>query len=388
MFNARFKVLLLALAAACSPALLAAPSADQQLRLAVEELQSGRESSAYRTLEQLTLQQPRLPLAQAMMSELEARRSAGGLMPVANVTGPGGRLQELVEEAQLRLSPPKVPSGTVPTPILALSERHPYVIVVDLPRARLYVLANQKGRLTLVREHYAAMGRNGAGKHSKGDLRTPIGIYTVTGFTPDDQLPDLYGAGAFPLTYPNSWDRHNGRDGSGIWLHGIDRNLVSRSPRSSEGCVTMGNSDLVALKPFLVPGETPVILADSVQWLPPAQSNDLRDQLLAAIEDWRAKWSAIDTDGYLAYYADNFVSEGMSKTAFSAYKQRVNAGKKKIDVQLRDLDVLRYPGERDLVMVQFTQEYKSDNYAAVSFKQQFWRQQPGGSWKIELEESR
>jgi len=297
------------------------------------------------------------------------------------------RLQELVEEAQLRLAPPTIPKGSLPASLLKLADEQRYALVVDLPRARLYVLENNKGTLKVVREHYAAMGRNGVGKQNRGDLRTPLGIYNVTGFTDDAALPELYGAGAFPLTYPNTWDKHLGRDGSGIWLHGVPMTVGSRAPRSSEGCVTMANADLLALKPYLQAGKTPVVLTDSMSWLPVAVIAKQRDALLARIGDWRARWSAIDTDAYLDFYADDFVSNGMNKAAFSAYKRRVNGSKRKIDVQLRELDLMRYPGEPNLVVAQFRQDYTSDNFSVSGRKQQFWRLQKDGSWKIVLEES-
>lgn len=297
------------------------------------------------------------------------------------------RLEELVEEAQLRLAPPKVPKGSLPASLLKLSEDHRYAVVVDLPRARLYVVENAQGSLKVVHEHYAAMGRNGVGKKSRGDLRTPIGIYTVTGFTDDKALPELYGAGAFPLTYPNIWDRHHGRDGSGIWLHGVPMDVGSRAPRSSEGCVTMANADLLALKPYLSVGKTPVVLTDSMSWLPTAVIAKEREALLARIEGWRARWSAIDTEAYLGFYADGFVTNGMNKNGFSAYKRRVNGSKRHINVQVSDIDLLRYPGEPNLVMAQFRQDYTSDNFSVSGMKQQFWKQQADGSWKIVLEES-
>ncbi len=297
------------------------------------------------------------------------------------------RLEELVEEAQLRLAPPKVPRDSLPASLLKLSDQHRYAVVVDLPRARLYVLENIKGTLKVVRDHYAAMGRNGVGKQSRGDLRTPIGIYTVTGFTDDKALPELYGAGAFPLNYPNIWDRHHQRDGSGIWLHGVPMDVGSRAPRSSEGCVTMANADLVALKPYLQAGRTPVVLTDSLSWMPQSVIARDRDLLLARIEDWRSRWSAIDTEAYLDFYADDFITNGMMKTAFSNYKRRVNGSKRRIDVQLSNLDLMRYPGEPNLVVAQFRQDYSSDNFSVSGMKQQFWRQQKDGSWKIVLEES-
>lgn len=334
-------------------------------------------------------------VAAASEKEMQQTVSAlrGGKVPVtvgqptAVASSDNVRLAELVEEAQLRLAPPKVPAGSLPASLLKLSDEQRYAVVVDLPRARLYVLENTKAGLKIVREHYAAMGRNGVGKQSRGDLRTPIGIYNVTGFTDDKSLPDLYGAGAFPLNYPNTWDQHLGRDGSGIWLHGVPMDVGSRAPRSSQGCVTMANNDLVALKPYLLAGKTPVILTDSMSWLPPAVIAKDRDALLARIEAWRSRWSAIDTGAYLDFYAEDFVTNGMNKSAFSAYKRRVNGSKKRIEVKIADLDLMRYPGEPNLVVAQFRQDYSSDNFSVTGRKQQFWRQQKDGSWKIVLEES-
>ena len=378
------------LALACAAVLLpfaagAEPQPEVELRAAVEQIVKGRERDAQRALERIVSKAPQLELARSLRDEL-SNRSRPAPTLIASAT-PNLRLQELVEEAQLRLSPPKLPAGHLPASLLQLSPSQRYAIVVDLPRARLYVLENEGGKLRVVREHYAAMGRNGVGKQSRGDLRTPIGIYTVTGFTPDAALPEKYGSGAFPLTYPNTWDRHHRRDGDGIWLHGVPPDVTARAPRSSEGCVTMGNLDLSALKPYIQFRKTPVVLADSLEWQPAATLNKQRDELLARIEDWRGRWSAIDTEAYLDFYADDFTTNGMNKSSFSTYKRRVNAAKKHINVQLGDVDLLRYPGEPNLVMAQFRQDYKSDNFSVASTKQQFWRLQKDGRWKIVMEES-
>lgn len=381
------RALALALAGAfISTAAMAEPSPELELRSAVEQLAKGQRREAERSLARVVQRAPGLDLARALHAELQVSDQAAPPLLLASAN-PSQRLQELVEEAQLRLSPPKVPAGSLPDSLLQLSEKQRYAVVVDLPRARLYVLENTPKGLKVVREHYAAMGKNGVGKQSRGDLRTPIGIYTVTGFTSDGALPEKYGSGAFPLTYPNIWDRHHGRDGSGIWLHGVPPGMSARAPRSSEGCVTMGNDDLVALKPYLAVGKTPVVLSDSLSWMPATLLAQQREALVARIENWRARWSAIDTDAYLGFYADDFTTNGMNKSGFSAYKRRVNGSKKRIEVKLSDLDLLRYPGEPSLVMAQFRQDYQSDNFSVTSYKQQFWRQQKDGSWKIVLEES-
>ncbi|TXH06054.1 MAG: hypothetical protein E6R07_02595 [Nevskiaceae bacterium] len=354
-------------------------------------MQGGDAEGARRDLAALTQRQPNFRLANLLYGELLASLAgARGSTLIDNQQDP--LLQDLTEEARLRTAGEKAlpPAGYVPNAILQLDQHHPYFIVVDLPKARLYLMENGKdGEVHLVRDHYAGMGRKGYGKQSTGDLRTPVGVYHVTGWLPKDKLPEIYGVGAFPLNYPNLWDQFKHRSGHGIWLHGVPSDTYVRAPRSSEGCVTMANDDLLALKPYVTAGETPVILSDAVEWLPPDQARDERRAFLARIEDWRSKWSHKDTDGYLAYYGPGFTTDGMNLAQFVAHKRRVNAGKRFIDVQLRDINLFRYPGAGEpMMLAEFTMDYRSDNFRSTTQKQQFWRQDKNGDWKIFREENR
>lgn len=362
------------------------PGPERQFNEAVELLRAGRSGEALSTLESLTRREPNFRLAQLIYGELLAALSGadtGKLIPAGMNTD--ARLRDLADEARVRLAGEKaVPApGLVPNTVLQLSDSFEHVIVVDLPRARLYVLENNGGELSVLRHHYAAIGRNGSGKQITGDMRTPVGLYHITNWIDDDKLPELYGAGALPLDYPNAWDRHLRRTGSGIWLHGVPRDTYSRPPRSSEGCVTMANVDLEALRDHVRFGGTPVILSDELEWMPADTVAPVRKAFLRRIEDWRAKWSARDTEAYLAYYAEDFSADGMGRVAFAAHKRRVNASKKFIDIRLSDLSLFRYPGAgQNVLLAEFTMEYSSDNYAVTTRKQQFWRREGDGAWKI------
>jgi murein L,D-transpeptidase YafK len=364
---------------------------ERQLLAAVEKMQSGDAEGARAALKRLTERQPNFRLANLVYGELLASLSGiRGATLIDNSDDP--LLHDLTEEARLRMASGKAAPlpGYVPNTILQLSPHHPYFIVVDLPRARLYVMQNGKdGEVKLVRDNYAGMGRKGYGKQASGDLRTPVGVYHITGWLPKDKLPELYGVGAFPLNYPNLWDQFKRRSGHGIWLHGVPNETYVRAPRSSEGCVTMANEDLLALKPYINAGETPVILSDAVEWLPRDKAKEERNSFLARIEDWRKKWSAKDTAGYLAYYGPGFTTDGMNLRDFIDHKRRVNASKKFIDVKLREFNLFRYPGAGEpMMLAEFTMDYRSDNFSSTTQKQQFWRQDGNGEWKIFREENR
>jgi murein L,D-transpeptidase YafK len=376
-------------AAAALPA--GADKSEDQLLSAVDALRGGDSARALRDLQLLVQDNPNFRLAQLLYGQVLAQRSgARGLVsPLADDQDP--HVRELLDEYRARVAEVRggPPAGTLPGAILRLSAGHKFAIVADLPRSRVYVMQNIDGQLQQVRDYYASIARNGYGKQNSGDLRTPVGIYRVTGFTPGGKLPPLYGAGAYPLNYPNAWDRVHGRTGYGIWLHGVPANTFARPPRDSEGCVVLANADLTDLKSLIVPGTTPVVLSDKVDWLPPEAVDKQRDELIKRIENWRRKWSTLDTEAYLSYYGEDFhTDDGMNREEFAEFKRRVNQGKRQIDVELRDLDLFSYPGEQNLVLAEFTQLYRSDNYSTSTRKEQYWRRGADGQWKIVREENR
>lgn len=359
---------------------------EQQLITALDQIRDGRSGLGLQTLSELVRTQPNFRLANLLYADtLAARSGKPGI--IADEEDP--RIKELAEEARLRVAQANFapPPGTVPDNVLRLATEYPYLVLVDLPRARMHLFENLKGELKLIRSSYAAMGKAGYGKTLRGDNRTPVGIYHITGWIADTALPELYGSGALPLNYPNLWDRFRTKTGSGIWLHGVPPQTYVRAPRSSEGCVTMANDDLLALKPYVVNNRAPVVLSDKVEWISAAKAKAEREGFLARVEDWRKKWSAKDTDGYLSFYGDDFSTDGMNKPAFAEHKRRVNAGKKFIDVQLSDVSLFRYPGE-PMMLAEFTLSYKSDNYKMSTKKEQYWRLDKKGQWRIFREENR
>jgi len=60
----------------------------------------------------------------------------------------------------------------------------------------------------------------------------------------------------------------------------------------------------------------------------------------------------------------------------------VNAGKKSIGVKLSDLSLFPTPASR--CSAEFTLDYKSDNFQFVAKKEQYWRQDTKGEWKISV----
>lgn len=273
--------------------------------------------------------------------------------------------------------------GLVPAVLLQTDSE--YVFITDLSAHRAYLVENRQ-RLRVLRDMYATIGKNGIGKQIRDDGRTPLGVYTITSYLTDENLPELYGSGAFPVDYPNHWDRLAGRTGYGIWLHGIPRDRYSRAPRSSEGCVAVPNEDLNSVKPFLRPQQTRVVFSRALEWVTPSELERRRDEFLSRIEAWRAAWSSGNTEAYLAFYADDFRTQSQDRQAFVEHKQRVNAAKSFIEVALSELSAFEYPDQEPLRLVEFTQDYRSDNHRSTDRKRQYWRHDADGQWRIVFED--
>lgn len=366
------------------PPLRSAPlSPEMRLREAVAALQRGEWRRALKRTDALIAARPDFRAAHFLRGEILAGRS--GVRPEILLAGHGDALGALAEETRLRIAPlpTDADAGLRPAPLLRLPASVEHALLVDLSAARLFVVSRDGSGLRVTRDLYAAMGSAGFGKQVEGDNRTPIGVYRIESWIDGGELPDLYGSGAYPVDYPNDWDRHRDRTGHGIWLHGVPGDTYARLPRSSEGCVTMANDDLEGLDPMVTTGNTPVILAERIEWLPPATIEARTARFEQRVEDWRRAWMSGDTDALMAFYAPDFNDGTRDREAFEAHKRAVSRDKEWIDIAVSDLAIYEYPGEENLRLVSFHQRYSSDTYASHSVKRQYWRLQPDGHWRIE-----
>ena len=363
-----------------------AQSPELQLRRVFEALREGRRPAALEEADRLVAQHPNFRLAHLVRGDLLLARvrTIEGLGNAGN--GARERLEELRAEAAARLlaarEPP--PPGRVPRYLLQSSPSERHAVVVDAHHSRVYVYENTNGALRLVEDFYASIGRNGIEKEREGDRKTPIGVYQVTSHIAGKKLPDLYGWGAFPLSYPNEWDRIRGRTGYGIWIHGVPADTYARAPQASDGCIALANPEIEQLATRVHPGTTPVVIARRIEWVPPETLRAERDALLRQLDAWRTDWESRDSVRYLGHYARRFRSDGMDLQAWSAHKRRANAAKSWIKVQLAGVSVYRDPGRQDMIVVTFDQDYRSSNLSQRSRKRQYWIVEDG-RWKIAYE---
>jgi len=361
--------------------------ADAQLRRVVESIRQNRLDTVIEEVDRLIARHPNFRLAHLVRGDLLLART-GRISGFGN-TGHTARdrLEDLRAEAQVRLRAGNghPPDGMLPRYLLRFEPRQKHAIVVDASRARVYVFENANGTPRLVDDFYTTLGKLGTDKQREGDRKTPIGVYNVVSRIAGSKLPDLYGWGAFPIDYPNEWDRMRGKTGYGIWLHGVPSDTYARAPQASDGCIALANPDIAELANRVQVGATPVIIAERVEWVAAEALRAERDSFMRQLQAWIADWQSLDSERYLQHYTSGFRSDGMDLAAWQAHKKRVNAAKSWIKVSLANVSVFRNPGTREgIVTVTYDQDYRSSNLAQQTRKRQYWVNE-GGRWMIAYE---
>ena len=315
---------------------------------------------------------PNFKLAQLVKGDLLLAR-AQPISNFGNVPDAEKHMEDFRDEARVRLHriQDQPPISQAPKFLWKLDDHQRHAIVVDTSKATLYLYENVGGKPQYVANYYISSGKKGSEKSSEGDQRTPLGVYYVKNSLPKNKLTDFYGSGAYPLNYPNEWDRKQGRNGHGIWLHGTPSDTYSRPPRASNGCVVLSNEDLNSISKVVQIGVTPVIITNQMEWSN-EQDQAERAQLLQAIEKWRADWASLNTEAYLTHYARDFSSNGADFSAWSQQKKQVNSGKTWVKVNLSNLSIFTYPNESNMVVVNFEQDYASSNLSDRIKKRQYW----------------
>ncbi|MDP4301614.1 L,D-transpeptidase family protein [Leptothrix discophora] len=335
---------------------------------------------ALAAIESLVRDVPQFALGQLVYGDL-LLASTGDLTPAGTPAQTSPQAQALRREAVLRLQALRDPPapGSWPSQVLQLSGSVRHVVAVDTSRARLYVIENQAGTPRLVGHHYVSIGSRGTGKRSEGDQRTPLGIYSITSHLDGGQLGDFYGAGALPLNYPNDLDRHLGRTGANIWIHGTPTGQYARAPLSTNGCIVMANDDLSRWLRLLAPRHTPVIVAERLEWVAPRALMAQRQTALGLVESWRRARMHSDLGGLMAMYSMHFDN---GEDGYDAWRERLQAESRAGQGRERELDelsVLSWNDPHEMLVVTFRERLRGSTHGLM--RRQYWTRE-SGQWRI------
>ena len=134
-----------------------------------------------------------------------------------------------------------------------------HFIVVEKSTQKLMVFEQQQS-LNLLKTFVCATGETPGTKTISGDSKTPEGLYFITEIYEDKKIT-VFGSRAYHLDYPNIFDKHAGRLGDGIFIHGTNKKLI---PYSTNGCITLANEDLDELSTYLSVNTIPIIILENL----------------------------------------------------------------------------------------------------------------------------
>lgn len=224
---------------------------------------------------------------------------------------------------------------------LGYYEKLDTLLVANKKTKKLEVFNNADTKLTHVTTYDVIVGKNGD-KKEEGDLKTPLGVYEITKrFTPSDQF---YGPLAYVLSYPNTKDKVEGKNGYGIWIHGSPLDGSERDPMS-KGCIVMDN-DTINLLDTNLKSDSAITLVgeDEIQ----KTTTEEISIILANLYRWKNVWEVNNLTEYLAFYSDDFKRyNGMGKKAFSKMKQYVFANDSDKTIKLENINISPYPNEEN-----------------------------------------
>ena len=356
---------------------------EQELLQAIDAIQSSDMVKAERLLKTLIIEEPEFKLAQMVYADVLKARSTRLSQAGMGLTNRDD-LNALITEVRSRYNAGQdsiKSSDKIPAALSRLDKNYQHALVVDLKQSRLFVYANEDGLPKRVADYYISMGRGGVEKQKEGDLRTPLGVYFVQSYIPPDKLADKYGAGAYPINYPNAWDSFNGRTGGGIWLHGTRSGTYNRPPLASEGCVVLPNDDLIELGSYISLGQTPVLIGHELEWLSVDEWRQSSNQAETLFNQWIFDWQSLNVDNYLSHYSASFSNGNKDFNSWGEHKRRVSKNKTYINIDASNVSLLKHPNE-DVMVATFRQAYESDNFSGKSWKRQYWHKESDGKWRI------
>ena len=184
---------------------------------ALDLISNGKLNQASKIIDELIILAPNFKLAHLIRGDILTAYS----MSIDNFGGSAvainsNKVTELKKEAQRRIKGYLIShkNNKLPKFNILPNKKDKYLIYVDMDSSRLFVFVNYKSKYSYLSDYYVSIGKNGYGKRFEGDKKTPFGTYFLQKKI-QRKLTDFYGDGAYPLNYPNDFDRVNNFTGSG-----------------------------------------------------------------------------------------------------------------------------------------------------------------------------
>ena len=244
----------------------------------------------------------------------------------------------------------------IPNSIISVSSG--YVIAVDKQTQRLYVF-KKNNVFSKVYETACSTGKNHGSKMISGDAKTPHGIFFVTRVIQNPGSPDTYGTLAFPLDYPTLADKKAGRNGTNIWIHGTIKPLT---PFQSNGCVVLADRDIHELVKFIQINKTPIIISETITWVPQNKVSQERTELENTLSSWTKAYMEGDIKAIDALYLEGARIKGKKRETLIGRLSAIRNVNQHFFYEPRDVSILQQSLTAVIVFDQITTINKDNSF--------------------------
>ena len=241
------------------------------------------------------------------------------------------------------------------------------LLVANKKKKTLHAYKVNGKKLESLETYDVIVGKDGD-KEKEGDLKTPLGAYDITRkFTPSDPF---YGPLAYALSYPDTLDKVQGKNGYGIWIHGSPMDGSQRDPMS-KGCIVMENDIIKAFDTKINPNSALTLVAEDEM---PRTNVDELSFILAELYRWKEAWTYNNLEEYLSFYSEEFKRfDGKNKEEFSQMKRYVFSQSDDKEIRFSNINISLYPNieGKHLFKVSFFEDYKSKRHTFKGNKELF-----------------
>jgi murein L,D-transpeptidase YafK len=243
-------------------------------------------------------------------------------------------------------------------------ESYSNILVCDKSNSSLTLYRQDTNNTYQLKKKYDAYtGKIDGDKYEEGDLKTPIGIYNLTERI--SKVDSFYGPMAFVTSYPNVYDKYKGKNGSGIWIHGLP--IEQERDEFTKGCIAINNQSIECLNRNIDIAKTLLIINETD--LHNKVSKVTLATILSELFAWRYNWIYNQTQDYLNFYTSEFVRyDGMDFQKFQSYKKRIFAKQEKKTILMNDINVIPYPNTENTFKISFNEIYNSGSFSFTGNK--------------------
>ncbi len=225
------------------------------------------------------------------------------------------------------------------------------------------------------------IGEKNGDKEKEGDLKTPIGVYTL--IQKLTKLDPFYGPLALVTSYPNLYDKIKKKSGSGIWIHGLP--IDKKRDEFTKGCVALENENIKQLNSKFNYKESIFLVNEKgLENL----TKDNISNILSQIFSWKDAWEKSDIDKYLSFYNKNFKQEkNINFKKFAQRKTRIFKRSKSKTISFKNINISPYANNENklLFKVIMDEDYKARYYKFKGKKELYLELKSNGKISILVE---